>query len=345
MCRSTSVRISSFPALAEFAISAMLAPSSHWTQQFSVGNYCDLLLASAGYTLHSYCQLPPPDCAIGGCSGHGLCAAAAGGDAGACSCDAGWAEHDCSRSSVSVAVSGNVSECGGPPAVSGMAGRQELYCTDAGPPGSASVAVTLIATPRADVTCDITLLGGGTGPNRRAKAKAGGGASVSATGRGGISGLFAAAGSKGAASGDAVRAVLGSSSVTFNSSARERTRLVAITGVKNVKAPVPSAEIAVSVRCRSSDRRFDAASARGGVGFEHVEFPTMESLSPQTSAYIGQQVTIQGTGFGDAPTISVGGVVVSGPPVLRTVLLNESSGLVRFSFLHGILGFYRRWAL
>ena len=44
----------------------------------------------------------------------------------------------------------------------------------------------------------ITLLGGGTSPNRRAKAKAGGGASLSATGRGGISGLFAA-GSEGAA--------------------------------------------------------------------------------------------------------------------------------------------------
>ena len=60
-------------ALADFSISAVLAPNRHWTEKYSIDNYCDLLRYSADYSPHEYCGLPKPNCSLGGCSGHGLC--------------------------------------------------------------------------------------------------------------------------------------------------------------------------------------------------------------------------------------------------------------------------------
>ena len=48
------------------------------------------------------------------------------------------------------------------------------------------------------------------------------------------------------------------------------------------------------------------------------------------TAFVGQQVTVQGVGLGTnhSTSVEVAGVSVSGAPVLRTVLLNETAGML-----------------
>ena len=81
----------------------------------------------------------------------------------------------------------------------------------------------------------------------------------------------------------------------------------------------------ISARCQSSDIRFDSASAEASGTTEDVLFPLVESISPAISAFVGQQVTIAGVGL-DIKTetaVALGDIVVSGPPVMRTILHDE----------------------
>ena len=52
-------------------------------------------------------------------------------------------------------------------------------------------------------------------------------------------------------------------------------------------------------------------------------------MKPMLASYIGQQVTVQGRGINEDfdTDIVVGNVAVSGPPVMRTVLLNATDPL------------------
>ena len=60
-----------------------------------------------------------------------------------------------------------------------------------------------------------------------------------------------------------------------------------------------------------------------------LQFPLLEKIVPALTSYTGQQITIRGRGLCEFETrVEVGGVVVSGPPIMRTVLLNRSSNML-----------------
>ena len=83
---------------------------------------------------------------------------------------------------------------------------------------------------------------------------------------------------------------------------------------------------AVAVRCASDDARFDGAEARAGAVNVDVPLPRISKMHPTVAPYIATQVTIVGENLrGRNLTVSVGDVVVSSAPILRTVLVNASS--------------------
>ena len=82
--------------------------------------------------------------------------------------------------------------------------------------------------------------------------------------------------------------------VTFaaNSPARSKESTV-IAGVKDLLLE-DSIRFTLAVRCQSADARFDTAAASVQAFATDVQFPTIESVRPALSSFVGQQVTISG---------------------------------------------------
>jgi hypothetical protein len=99
---------------------------------------------------------------------------------------------------------------------------------------------------------------------------------------------------------------------------------LAIDGVKDVASDLDR-EFHFTVRCTSADRRFEQALVRSNAAFTHnVPFPTITDVFPSTVPFIGQQITIRGAGFLPGQFTFVGRVLVSGPSVERTIMVNKT---------------------
>jgi hypothetical protein len=86
----------------------------------------------------------------------------------------------------------------------------------------------------------------------------------------------------------------------------------------------------VKVVCTAKDSLWGAAQSTATATTGDVPFPHLLSLFPTAALYIGSQVTIQGKHFSDYDDLEVyvGGIRVNGGGVFRTVLLNETAGLI-----------------
>ncbi len=86
----------------------------------------------------------------------------------------------------------------------------------------------------------------------------------------------------------------------------------------------------VKVVCTAKDSLWGVAQSTAMATTGDVPFPRLLSLLPTAALYIGSQVTIQGKHFSDYDDLEVyvGGIRVNGGGVFRTVLLNETAGLV-----------------
>lgn len=102
-----------------------------------------------------------------------------------------------------------------------------------------------------------------------------------------------------------------------------------IAGVADL-TPGDDGRFSIRARCRSSDRWFEGAMAEALAFTTDVEFPRLLQMSPMITAFVGQQVTIRGQGLDGnySTSVEIGGVSVSGPPIMRTVLFNETAGML-----------------
>lgn len=98
----------------------------------------------------------------------------------------------------------------------------------------------------------------------------------------------------------------------------------AVFGVKDLPEQSTSSFL-ISVDCTSKDLRFQSTLTATGHTTD-VKFPHIGTVLPVATAFAGQQVTLIGKNLGGS--VVVGGVDVSEPPVLRTVLYNESEDLL-----------------
>ena len=216
------------------------------------------------------------------CSGHGQCDA----KVDACNCDSGWFTADCSKVPLEAVISGNSTECDGPPAVvtsrNGLPGLQSVFCL----PNRTSwlarstMMVRLLARPTSPVVCKLL-------------------------------------------SSNASVAIAENATILFTPSELIFAEL-AIDGVKDVASDLDR-EFHFTVRCTSADRRFEQALVRSNSAFTHnVPFPTINDVFPLTMPLIGQQITIRGAGFLPGQFAFVGRVLVSGPSVERTIMVNKT---------------------
>jgi hypothetical protein len=85
------------------------------------------------------------------------------------------------------------------------------------------------------------------------------------------------------------------------------------------------------VTCSSQDSRYDEAEQTANSINEDVRFIRIQRFTPVsgTVSFVGTQVTIEGENF-DYPglRIFVDAVEVTGPPVFRSILINETSGQI-----------------
>jgi hypothetical protein len=85
------------------------------------------------------------------------------------------------------------------------------------------------------------------------------------------------------------------------------------------------------VTCSSQDSRYDEAEQTANSINEDVPFFRIRRITPVsgTVSFVGTQVTIEGENF-DYPglRIFVDAVEVTGPPVFRSILINETSGQI-----------------
>jgi hypothetical protein len=216
------------------------------------------------------------------CSGHGQCDA----KVDACNCDSGWFTADCSKVPLEAVISGNSTECDGPPAVvtsrNGLPGLQSVFCLPNRTSWLArsSMMVRLLARPTSPVVCKLL-------------------------------------------SSDASVAIAENATVRFTPSELIFPEL-RIDGVKDVVSDLDR-EFHFTVRCTSADRRFEQLLVRSNSAFTHnVPFPTINDVFPLTLPLIGQQVTIRGAGFLPGQFTFVGRVLVSGPSVERTIMVNKT---------------------
>jgi hypothetical protein len=81
--------------------------------------------------------------------------------------------------------------------------------------------------------------------------------------------------------------------------------------------------------CTSLDSRFQIARAHplASAWNTDVPFPGVKDVTPATSSFVGQRITVHGRNFDPNCSVSVNGIELSGPIVNRTVFLNLSSGL------------------
>ena len=104
-------------------------------------------------------------------------------------------------------------------------------------------------------------------------------------------------------------------------------RQTTLTGKKDMRAEKEET-LRVAVKCESDDRQFNTANAETTAALSDVQFPSFKSMYPLTSSYVGTLVTLEASGLGSTSVVHVGGVNVNQPPSLRTVLLNETSGML-----------------
>ena len=114
-------------------------------------------------------------------------------------------------------------------------------------------------------------------------------------------------------------------SVDFSVASTRMAKLVALSGVLDSDAD-GDVRYRVHVRCSSADSRFNGAEATATLTNHDVPLLSVVDMHPAHMPYIAGQVTVRGTNF-DMPNldVSVGGVLVSGPPIYRTVLVNTTS--------------------
>jgi hypothetical protein len=86
----------------------------------------------------------------------------------------------------------------------------------------------------------------------------------------------------------------------------------------------------VRVTCTAKDSLWGVAEAKATAPTADVPFPHVLSLIPTAALYAGSQVTLQGAHFGlyDDYEVIVGGIRVNGAGIYRTVLVNETAGLL-----------------
>ena len=84
----------------------------------------------------------------------------------------------------------------------------------------------------------------------------------------------------------------------------------------------------IHATCQSADNRFDGVQLSAVSSVKNVDFAYVSAIRPKLSPFIGAQITIQGANLGTATEVSVGGVIVNGPPIWRTVLYNHSAELL-----------------
>ena len=91
-----------------------------------------------------------------------------------------------------------------------------------------------------------------------------------------------------------------------------------------------NATFGVRVVCTAKDSLWGVAESMATATTDDVPFPHLLSLFPTAALYIGSQVTLQGTHFSkyDEFEVYVGGIRMNGDGVFRTVLLNETAGLI-----------------
>ena len=227
---------------------------------------------------------PFDSCAGVTCSGHGVCRES--GSIGLCDCAPGWFRQDCDAVPIGIIVVNNVTECGGPALLQPAPGLQWLECANSElkATGETHVQISILEQPTAAVECVI---------QSKAPLEA---------------------------------AVIDRTGVFDAESPIGSVVSLRIHGVKDTTLGDGAARFTIAARCTSSDRRFDTASAEASAVVTEIEFPLIESLVPALSSFVGQQVTVQGRGLGEDfdTQVAVGGVIVSGPPVMRTVLLNTT---------------------
>ena len=86
----------------------------------------------------------------------------------------------------------------------------------------------------------------------------------------------------------------------------------------------------IRAQCQSSDRRFDGAAAEASAYTTDVGFPRISAMNPMLTAFTGQLVKIRGEHLSrnHSARVEVAGVEVSGPPIMRSVLLNKSAEIL-----------------
>lgn len=102
------------------------------------------------------------------------------------------------------------------------------------------------------------------------------------------------------------------------------TVLLQIAGVKDL-GQEPPVQFTITAQCESNDIRFDTAAAQHSAYTTDVRFPVVEQIVPMIASYIGQQITITGRDLSNNTVVDVGGEDVSGPLIMRTILLNTTS--------------------
>ena len=108
-------------------------------------------------------------------------------------------------------------------------------------------------------------------------------------------------------------------------SALGSTASLQIAGVKDLEQD-EAVPFTITAWCESSDLRFDMATAESEAAYvTDVRFPIVERMSPVMASYVGQQITIIGRNLGSDTVVEVGGVDVSGQPVMRTILVNTTA--------------------
>ena len=111
--------------------------------------------------------------------------------------------------------------------------------------------------------------------------------------------------------------------VTFNEGSEQETgAFFTVFGRKDLKQEAKT-EFLIQATCSSTDRRFDTATVTASAFITDWHFPQVSQIMPVTVSE-HQMMTVESQDFA-APAnfdITIGGVLVSGPPVMRTVLLD-----------------------
>jgi hypothetical protein len=182
-------------------------------------------------------------------------------------------------------LTGNSTECDGPPAViassNGLPGVQSVFCLPNRTSwlDSSYLILRLLTPPTSPVTCVLL-------------------------------------------SSDASIAIPANDTATFGQF--DRIFEIAIEGVKDVASDLDR-QFHFTVRCTSADQRFSIATVRSNSAFTlNVPFPRITDVFPKTVPFVGKQITIRGAAFRSDLTTFVGRTLVSGPSIVRTIMVNET---------------------